>query len=268
MKRQLPIYPIDGTNFLVDIDRQELRQVDQPANVISFVKDMTDMGTYYILPYDRAEKNYPYHSYFKQEVIEVAIPSLTVLDPEGMSEKFGCTVDQLKGKDDFDVFVKPELLAERKRGNLPLLWINGHEFVVDVKKNELRPLDGLTSPIPMRIFNFADDGSKYQDYYHTVDRKLVEIDLTMTALPANVMQIRIPNVLFLDPVGVANRFSIDENFLLRRYPIQKQLKAELIPLEQTHLLNLTISNQHYQVQKQYEAQREKQGQSRRSRPKL
>lgn len=268
MKRPLPIYPIEGTDFIVDIDRQELRQADQPDNVISFTRDMTDMGTYYTLEYDRLQKNYPQGTTGPWDVIEVAIPCMTVLDPEGMAEKFGVGIEDLKFKHDFDLFVDPALIAQRQQGALQILWIDGYDFIVDIKRNELRPSDGLSVPIPMRPFNFADDGHRYQAYYHTTERRLVEIDYKMTELPENVVQIRIPNIVFLDPIGVAERFGIDERFLLRRYPLQKEMKAELIALERTHLKCLVQYNWHAQDARQAEALSARQQPKARTRPKL
>jgi len=268
MKKQLPVFTIEGTDFLVDVDAQELRQMNQPDNIISFTRDMTDMGTYYLLNYDRLQKNYPHEKAPKYDMAEIEIPCLAKLDPERMAEKFGYSVAELYGKVDFDLFHNPEAVAERRAGKLPNFWINGNEFEVDVNKHELRPRDGLTAPIPLRLFNFADDGRKYNEYYHLTERRLVNLDLSITALPENIVQIRIPNVLHLDPVGVADRYGIDAHFILRRYPIQKELKAELIPLEQTPLLDLTLYNRQQQVQKQFDLQQEKKDHKPRTRPKF
>src|ERR1700712_1489113 len=99
------IFTIKGTAFLVNIDQQVLRQTDNSANEIFFVREMTDFGSHYRLFYDPAIRNVPHHSYEPATMKEIHVPPLIELDPEGMAAKYGFKTEDLKGKTDFQVMV-------------------------------------------------------------------------------------------------------------------------------------------------------------------
>lgn len=56
MTRRLPEYDLKGTAFIVDVVKMELREKENPSNVISFGA-MYDYRSTFILDYDPVTKN-------------------------------------------------------------------------------------------------------------------------------------------------------------------------------------------------------------------
>jgi hypothetical protein len=232
-QRPVPIYTIEGTTFFVEVDKQVLRQTNDPGNEISFIHDMVDEGARYRLFYDPERKNIPRQTDDPRQLKEIQVPPLVALDPDGMAAAYGTTVEQLKGKTDFEVIVDQELLALRHQGALPQIDIAGERFIVDVRLQELRHALNFHPAISLKSFELTNDGWKYEAFYHPVIRQVVGIDPKLTEFPDGVVKIQLPNEIGLDPVAVARRYGIDEHVLLRRHPIQKALKAKVIPLSET-----------------------------------
>ena len=244
------IYTIEGTAFTVDIDNQVLRQSDNPANEISFIRDMIDQAANYRLFYDPSRKNLPRFGYDPATMKEIIIPKLAELDPEGMAAKYRLKPEGLKGKTDFEIIVNQELLELRQTGALPKIDIAGEEFIVDLRLQELRHARSFHPVLSLNSFELTNDGWHYQGYYHPVIRQLVPIDPKLTELPDSVVKIKIPNEIGLDPVGAARIYNMNERELLRRHPIQKDLKAEVIPLSETQLPSLIRQNRE-QLQREH-----------------
>lgn len=238
----MPLLEIEGTQFIVDADKQVLREFHNPANEISFVEDMTDRQSHYELRYNPGTQSVAARHLTADEVISVGVPQLTQLDPESMSRKYGVPVEELKGKTDFEVIVDQEALALRHSGKLPLIDINGEAFVVDLRMQELRHAEYFYPVISLKSFELTEDGWHYTAFYEPVMKRVVELDPGLTEFPDHVFQIRIPNEIGLDPVATAREYGMDEKELLRRYPIEKDLKAEIIPLTETNIPRLIQQN--------------------------
>jgi len=94
--RQLPTFDIGGTEFIVDIARQEFRQKTDPYNRI-IMTDVKELTVFSILPYDPqtqnrhvgegAGGNLPPH------VQLVIVPPLKDLDPVGLARIHGFADD-------------------------------------------------------------------------------------------------------------------------------------------------------------------------------
>ncbi|MDN5287462.1 MAG: hypothetical protein JWR38_3736 [Mucilaginibacter sp.] len=242
--KPLPIFTIKERDFLVDINQQVLREVERPANEISFVDDMKDLGTHYVLCYDveRGVKYREADQHYSSSETWINVPLMIELDPEGMAAKYGLTTDQLKGKTDFEVIVDQDALEQRLAGVLPRIHIAGEVFIIDLRLHELRHAKNFHLVLSLKSFDLTPDRWKYEAYYHPYIKQVVEIDPKLTELPDSVVRIRLPNEVGLDPVGTARRYGMEESALLRRYPIQKELKAEIISLSETDLPALIQRN--------------------------
>jgi len=241
-QRQPVIFEIEGTSFEVDIDKQVLRQTNDQSNEISFIRDMQDHDTHYRMLYDRDEQRAAADLFDPKRVKLIVIPQMTELDPEGMSEKYRVPVGELKGKSDFEVIVDPEAYASRKKGVLPQIDLAGESFVVDLHLHELRNARYFFPVISLKSFELTNDGMHYEAWYHPVMKQVVELDPGLLEFPESVIKLKIPNELGLDPVATARIYGMDEREVLRRYPIQKELKAEVIPLSETHVPALIRQN--------------------------
>ncbi|WP_150114752.1 hypothetical protein [Chryseobacterium sp. IHB B 17019] len=161
MERELPIFSIEGTDFLVDVDKLELREKSNPENTISIFK-MQDRqnGKGYLFAYDKVEKNVA-GPWTRNETVAVVLPELVTLDPEGMSNKYGVPLELFSTKTDFDLMVDQGALKQRLSGLLPTVDIAGHTFYVDLRMDMLRPKDDFLSK--------GIEFSKIEDYY--IDEK-------------------------------------------------------------------------------------------------
>lgn len=249
--RQPVIFTIDHTSFEVDIHKQVLRQTNDRSNEISFVTAMSDMGDHYQFCYDVVTKR-PLQEAPGQHTEIIRVPQLVELDPEGMAAKYGLAPEQLKGKTDFDVIVDQEALTRRRQGILPQIDLAGEKFVVDLKLQELRDAQYFFPVISLKNFELTGDGWYYEAYYHPVMKQVVELDPKLLEFPEGVVKLRIPNELGLDPVATAKMYGMNERQVLRRYPIQKSLQAEVIPLSETHLPRLIRQNRD-ELRRQLEA---------------
>lgn len=240
--RILPVYQLHDTDFLVDVDKQALREAQRPDNELSFVNDMKDMGSHYLLNYDIVEKTPTPAVLDPLTWLPFHIPPLVQLDPEGMSEKYGVPVDQLAGKTDFEVIVDQAALAKREQGILPQIDIAGEKFIIDLRLEELRHAEFFFPVLSLKSFDLTEDGWHYLAFYEPIMKQVVNIDPGLTEFPNGIIHIKLPNEIGLDPVDTARKYGMDERELLRRHPIQKELKAEIIPLSETNIPRLIQQN--------------------------
>lgn len=241
-QRQPPIFIIEGTGFLVDVEKQVLRQTNHAQNEISFITQMQDHGSHYRLLYDPDQRNAAGDASDNTRIKIIDIPRLAELDPKGMSEKYGIPVKQLAGKTDFEIMVDQEALALRRKGVLPQIDLAGERFIIDVRLHELRHAQHFFPVISLKNLELTDDGWHYECFYHPLLKQPVPLDPELTEFPDHVVKLRLPNELILDPVGTARHYAMDEQRLLRRYPIQKELKAEVIPLSETNIPGMIQRN--------------------------
>jgi len=246
-----PMFSIGTDHFIVDIDKQVLREFQRPENEISFIRDMLDRQTHYELRYDPRIHSAAHEDQPENQLQIIKVPQLTELDPENMAAKYGCPVDQLKGKPDFEVMVDQEALAIRHQGKLPLIDIAGEAFVVDLRMQELRHAEYFYPILSLHSFELTNDGWNYEAFYHPIMKQTVEIDPKLLELPDHIVRIKLPNEIGLDPVSAARIYGMDERELLRRYPIQKVLKADVIPLSETGIPRLIQQNKE-KLQKDHE----------------
>jgi hypothetical protein len=236
------IFEIEGTSFEVDIDKQVLRQTNDQTNEISFIHDMQDQGAFYTLLYDLDDHNAAHDLFDQNRVKQITVPQMTDLDRDGMAVKHALPPELVMGKSDFELIVDQKLLDQRLNGILPQIDLAGEKFTVDLRLHELRNSKYFFPVISLKSFELTNDGWHYEAYYHPVIKQVVELDPKLLEFPEGVIKLKIPNEIGLDPVETARQYGMDERDLLRRHPIQKELKAEVIPLSETHIPALIRHN--------------------------
>jgi hypothetical protein len=236
------IFEIEGTSFEVDIDKQVLRQTNDQTNEISFIHDMQDQGAFYNLLYNLDEHNAAHDLFDQNRVKLITVPQMTDLDREGMAVKHALPPELVMGKSDFELIVDQKLLDQRLNGVLPQIDLAGEKFTVDLRLHELRNSKYFFPVISLKSFELTNDGWHYEAYYHPVMKQVVDLDPKLLEFPEGVIKLKIPNEIGLDPVAIARQYGMDERELLRRHPIQKDLKAEVIPLSETHIPALIRRN--------------------------
>ncbi|HRN55619.1 MAG TPA: hypothetical protein PLL71_04175 [Agriterribacter sp.] len=242
MKRRLPEHMIEGTAFVIDVDKRELRQSDNPANVIRF-EDMDYTGSSYRLKYDLDRKNLPY-GLNSSPVKEIIVPELVTLDPEGMAARYRLPVSVIKQKNDFEVMVNAELLAKRMNGMLPVVSVAGHDFFVDYRLGELRASDDFNTSIRLHELDYFIEDELYRGFYHVPSRCMLEVNpVTIKEIPEGLVMLEIPIDRKLDPVAFAREEKLDIKATVIKYPPEEKTVLRTIPAEQTNLSRLVRTNQ-------------------------
>lgn len=230
MERALPVYTVEGTDFLVDVEKMELREKANPENTISLF-DMRDMGDRYQFEYDRKGKNMPALVGHRDSTY-VSIPQLVELDPDGMAQKYGYTTQQIQGKTDFDLMVDQEALKERMTGRLPTMDILGHTFYVDLRMDMLRPKDDFLSEgiVFSKIdYLFDEEKQAYLIPYNPQTHAFRELDSSrLTEIPKDIVLISFPSERELDPISWNRKNGFDETFGLKETNIKSHFVAKLV----------------------------------------
>jgi hypothetical protein len=133
-------------------------------------------------------------------------------------------------------------LQQRKSGKLPEIDIAGTMFYVEVRLRELRADYKLMSRINLDKLENGPDGESYRFAFNTETKRLVDIDPKITEWPKDVVIVEIPDDLKLDPYSVARENGIDPEEFVKKHPIEKELKAKIIPLSETSFPELMEKN--------------------------
>ncbi len=241
--RVLPEIVIEGTRFLVDVMKEELREKENETNVIAF-KDMEYRSTHYLLDYDRDKRNVT--DGFGNVSWAYRIEHMATLDPEGMALKTSKTVAEIKGKNDFELLVDQDILDRRLKGQLPVIEICGHPFYVDLRMGCIRPKDDFsTEGIRFReiAYEGTPDGKHYQFPYDPERREPSAIDLSeITELPKGIVLLEIPTEPYLDPVSYARLGGWNLQHILLEHKIQDKMLARVIPWEKTGIERVIKEN--------------------------
>lgn len=223
MERDLPIISIKGTDFVVDVINGELRERDRQQNIMD-IKYMNYVGNgkRYTFFYDLITKNLPTKERISEivftdnnEVQEVKIPELNSIDPIGMAKKHNLSLEEVKGRTDFELTIKPGSLLDLRwnKGILPTLDIYGHTFYVDLQMDMLRAKDDFRSKgiVFSDIQNFYDENSqRYFIPYHPKAHEFRKIDYeTITQIPKDLIVVSFYHETILDPVGWIRKYGFD-----------------------------------------------------------
>jgi hypothetical protein len=135
-----------------------------------------------------------------------------------------------------------ELVAWRLAGRLPHIDINGTDFTVDLRLQELRETESPWNHIDLTDMETAFDSDGYLFFYDTKKHNIHELDGNLTELPENVVLVELPSDYILDPVAAARYVGYSDDKFLNEFPIQENLKAEVTPLEETFLPKMIAEN--------------------------
>lgn len=246
MERALPIYNIEGTDFIVDVNQMALIEKNNAKNKINFC-DMVDLKTAYEIEFNNKAKNIYYGDYPSDNYVSIEIPSMTKLDPEGMSFKYNVPLGHIASRTDEDVMTSSEEIKLRLQGKLNTIEIEGHPFYVDFRMGYLRPHDDFTTHgIPLIKLDYVEEVSSFAATIHLYDKKkheLYEPDLSiLTALPNGIVAIELPRLMDLDPVGYARHFNWDIKEVLLQANFQANMKVKTIPIKESFVAKIIEEN--------------------------
>lgn len=238
MERELPTINLNGTDFIVDVEKLELREKADPTHIIT-LDDMQDVGNGYV--YDG-----------------IKIPEFLEIDPEGMSAKYN--VSDLTGKTDFDLIVDQEAFYNRfAKGIRPTVDIAGHIFHVYIEMDMLRSHDDFASRgiVFDEIENyFVEEENVYIIPYNPQTHEFQELeedDYEITEFPKDLIAVQFPFQTVLDPIGwnIMGGWDIEDN--LKWIGVKSHFEAKVIPWEETwvqYLIDENLSRQNKQEHNQ------------------
>ncbi len=247
MERELPAVEIEGTLFIVDVLKEELREKSNPENVM----DINEMryapnNEGYTFLYDPFTKGFPsenkvYVYNYLESLTDVTIPQLVTLDPVGMAERYNIALDDVKGKTDFELMLKPGSPFDLRlnKGMLPTLDIAGQIFYIDLQMEKLRPKDDFKS----RGINITEikeyydhDKQLYVIPYNPSTHELQPYDITtLTELPKDIITVQFPDLVLLDPVGWVKKLNSSVGEIKQLDFLQMDHAARIVPWEETNV---------------------------------
>lgn len=232
---ELPIFNCGNFEWIVDVNKNEIREKANPNNVYS-IFEMDDRGN-----------GYSFDHYDKEtgKTISVDLPPLVILDPERMATKYH--VADIAGKSDFEVMVNQELLHRRiTLGELPTVSIAGHTFYADARINLLRPKDDFsTMGICFTDLDhcYIEENNSYGFPYNPKTHQFQELDSSnLVEYPKDLLFIEIPHERLLDPVGWNRRHGWPEVDSLKETGLNLDFTAKIIPWHKTGIDELIAQN--------------------------
>ncbi|SDE88166.1 hypothetical protein SAMN05216464_110170 [Mucilaginibacter pineti] len=242
-ERILPTHIISGTTFIIDVQNEQLRELGRPDNIISF-NEMAYSRSGYRFDFNKELKNIPVSFVNGYETIH--LPNMTELDPLGMAQKYGISEIEIIRKKDVDIMVDQQQLAQRERGQLPVIEIKGHLFYVDLVMDSLRPKDDFaTAGIRFNDIDdyFLESSNHYRIPYNPATHSFEDLDYeNIKAIPKGIIIVDIPWQQHLDPIAYARIHGFDKDQILRESPIQLHMKAHEASWDDTPIKQIIAKN--------------------------
>jgi len=138
--------------------------------------------------------------------------------------------------------------ALRADGMLPHIEIAGTDFTIDWRLRELRETAAPWNNIQLHDAEMSPEGEEYYLLYNTVTREEYEFDDDVIEVPEDVVFIKVPYEVRLDPYAVAVQYGIDPEEFVQKFPFEQNLKAQVRPLSETNIARLTEDNRQWNQQ--------------------
>ncbi|WP_410220786.1 hypothetical protein [Pedobacter sp.] len=235
--RELPIFNIQGTAFLVDVAKCELREKGNEVNVISFfyMDEMTNTRGYKFV-YDKTNRSISQVRVMKDGDVIVRVPEMVDLDPVGMAKKYGMKLSEIKKKTDFEVMVDQKAYQKRLSGELPVVDIKGYTYYVDIERDCLVPKDDDIRPEIsfddldiVNVKGYAE--TMYMIGYNTAKEEIEPVNMfeiqETNAIPKDTIALIIPFYHRLDPIGYNILVEDPVQSLLKGTNVNLHIKAKV-----------------------------------------
>lgn len=243
----LPVRQFGGTEFVLNTDKMLFFEKQAPENKI-FIADIEDTGNGYSFDYCKVEKYIANPFMDSGHVVRVELPPLVIMDAAGMARKYGLTIQEIKGKSDFEVMVDQEAFRKRLAGQLPTIDICGNTFRIHADEGRLS-LKGASDKhdICFRGINFAQYFSQRADCwiipFNPVTRTFQGLDFrNMIAYPKDLKAAMIPSLEKLDPFGYWVDRRLGPMTFLKVHNVKMHSTANEISWKQTSLEGLIKRN--------------------------
>ena len=239
--RKLPEIIRGGKTFIVDVAFAEIVQKGRPEHYLSLL-DMIDMGDHYKFDHDNPPRILEEIFKHEKDWLDITIPHMCEMDPEGVAIKYGLKVDALPKKDSQLTCSSVRIRERLVQGKLPIIKIRSEEYFVDWRMQELRLTTDFSKNIDLSQLPTTLKGDKFLMFYDIQSKKEVKIPDDVTALPKNVVLVVIQSELWLDPISAARQLDLNPLTFVDRYPLQFNLTARTYPISQSWIPYLIKEN--------------------------
>lgn len=248
-ERVLPTYKIHATEFIVDVNQLELREKNNPKNVIS-ISDMDEQSIegykFWYSPISHSLTT------FSEQGAKLAeIPDFVKLDPIGMAKKHSIPEDKIAEIFDFNLMVNQEVFDKiAHQGIKPTLDIAGHPFYIDLDKGTLRPKDDIWSRgiiFSELEYYYSHKEKAYIVPYNEKTHTFQEVSLNAKEIPENIIVVRIPHENTLDPICKNKRFDFNKSDYLKKAGVHLHYEAKVIPWHQTQFAETVKRNNEKEI---------------------
>lgn len=203
------LYPItrtQGLNLWVDVEVQQLGDRDVPHNQLPF-RQLEEVDGGYAFTFLMGKNHWEIEDFPDAlQMIDIRIPELVKIDPKGMARKYGFTIDELKGKSDFEVMVDQNAFNDRlKKGKLVTVDIQGQLFYVDHTLQMLRPKDRFLSkgiPFDQLEVCYSHERELCVFSYNEQTLRINPYDGTQSQIEDGCVIVELPSYYRMDPVGI------------------------------------------------------------------
>jgi hypothetical protein len=207
----MDILVLDDRPFIIDLDKNELRQYNKAANTIAF-NALEREGGFFVLELNGSRFKMP------QAVIQSA---------KELSPLARAAINLRSQEENWGTLITDEKTARRLSGELPHIDIAGTDFTVDWRLRQLRETEEPWKHTSMLDMELSENGDAYVFFYDTENRSLFQFNEQVLEMPEQVLIAEIPNELGLDPVAVAREYGLGDAGLLAKYPIAPSLSATM-----------------------------------------
>lgn len=124
------------------------------------------------------------------------------------------------------------LLQHRLQGILPQIDIAGQDYIIDLRMEALRSVDEPYVQLRFEDMNYDELLGTYDFLFSPSSKNIIVPHPELRALPADTLAVLIPEATALDPVGLVRQTRVDFKKFLSENPIQKELKANVLVLDE------------------------------------
>ncbi|WP_444660084.1 hypothetical protein [Flavobacterium columnare] len=248
-ERILPIYKIHGTKFIVDVNQLELREKDNPKNVIS-ISDMDEKAIQgYKFWYNPKSKSLT--TYSEQGAKLADLPDFVKLDPIGMAKKHNIFEDKIAEMDDFKLMINQDAFDKiAYKGFIPTIDIAGHTFHIDLFNDKLHPKDDIWSRgiiFSELKYYYSHKDSAFTIPYNQRTHTFQEVSLNVKEIPEGLIVVQIPSKRTLDPIWQNKSGNLNSSDYLKKEGVHLHYEAKVIPWHQTRFAETIKRNNSQQV---------------------
>ena len=243
-ERELPTYKIHGTEFIVDANQLELREKNNPRNVIS-ISDMEEKAVqgyrFWYSPKTNSLTTYAEHGAKLAE-----IPDFVKLDPAGMAKKHDISEDKIAEMDDFKLMVNQDAFDKiAYQGIIPTIDIAGHTFYIDLFNDKLHPKDDIWSRgiiFSELKYYYSHKENVFTIPYNKRTHTFEEVSLNVKEIPEDLIVIQIPAKRTLNPILQNRKSNLSFSDYLKKEGVHLHIEAKVIPWHQTRFAETVKRN--------------------------